>query len=390
VSRFLEWAAFGTGLVLVLVSVSSLFRQLVVPRGQNSVLGLAVERLVKVLYVKGIVKVAHRAHRLEPRAHYELADRALAVAGPLTLFGLLGTWTCLLVLGYALMLLPLTEGSLADALRESGSSYFTLGFFSTPSNGAAVVDFLAAVTGLVGIALLIGYLPTLYSAFSRREALVTTLEARAGAPAWGPELLARQQLVGLLDSLGELYDDWEKWAADLAESHSNYSVLVRFRSPNPYRSWIVALLAVMDSAAMYLALAPERAPYQARLCLRMGFTALRDVAQTLRLPHNPDPRPDDPVELTYEMFLTGVQRLRDVGFPIERSPEEAWPHFRGWRVNYEDLASRLADLVDAPPAPWSGTRTHFPEVIEPIRPVDRRPDDPEGVRSRVRYPSLRR
>lgn len=77
---------------------------------------------------------------------------------------------------------------------------------------------------------------------------MTTLEARAGAPAWGPEILARHTLVGLLDALPGLYGDWEKWSAELAESHANYPVLLRFRSPNPYRSWIVSLTAVLDSA----------------------------------------------------------------------------------------------------------------------------------------------
>lgn len=389
----LRWAGFLVGVALVLGTGLSLFRQLVVPRGVNSRLSRVLEEAVRIATVKSAHHLSRltrrgRARLTDTRARYEWADRLLAISGPAALFADLAVWMLLLIVGFGLMLWPFVEdGLLSSAMRESGSSFFTLGFFSTPSPGASGIDFAAAVAGLIVVALLIGYLPTLYSSFSSRETLVTMLEARAGSPAWGPEILARQQLVGLTESVGKLYDDWEQWAAELAESHANYPILMRFRSPNPYRSWIVALTAVMDSAALYLALAPESAPRQARLCLRMGFTALRDIAGMINLPFNDDPRPDDPIQLPYDDYLQGVARLRDSGFPLERTPEEAWADFRGWRVNYEELAAGLADLVDAPPAPWSGTRTHFPEVIAPRRPVDRRPDDPEGSAGRARQPS---
>jgi hypothetical protein len=107
----------------------------------------------------------------------------------------------------------------------------------------------------------------------------------------------------------------------------------------------------------------------------MGFTALRYIAQAVNIPFDPDPMPDDPIELTEEEFLAGVQRLVDVGFPLERTPEEAWPHFKGWRVNYEAVAYALADGTVAPPGPWSGPRKHLPGMnIVPQRPADRRPD----------------
>ena len=101
---------------------------------------------------------------------------------------------------------------------------------------------------------------------------------------------------------------------------------------------MVGLLAVLDSAALYLALCPSAAPTQARLCLRMGFTCLRDIARSLGVAYDPDPLPEDPIELTFEEVLGGVHRLEAVGFTLERSPEEAWPHFKGWRVNYEAVA----------------------------------------------------
>jgi hypothetical protein len=153
-----------------------------------------------------------------------------------------------------------------------------------------VVTFVAVATGLVVIALQIGYLPTIYGAYSRRETLVNMLESRAGEPAWGVELLAREQLIGSLDSLGPFFNDWQRWAADLTESHVNYPWLLSFRSPYPLRSWVVSLLAVLDAAALYLALVPSRAPSAARHCLRTGFLGLRALAGVYRveLPADPD------------------------------------------------------------------------------------------------------
>ena len=171
------------------------------------------------------------------------------------------------------------------------------------------------------------------------------------------------------------YAGWERWAADLSESHTNYPVLVRFRSPQPLRSWIVALIAVLDSAALYLALCPSRAPSEARLCLRMGFTALRDVARTVGIAYDPDPSPDHPIELSYEQFEHAIARLERVGFPMDRTAEEAWPHFRGWRVNYETIGYRIAWRVDAVPALWTGPRQRLRSAMAPARPVDRKPGE---------------
>ena len=208
------------------------------------------------------------------------------------------------------------------------------------------------------------------------------LESRAGEPAWGVELLAREQLIGSLDSLGPFFNDWERWAADLTESHVNYPWLLSFRSPYPLRSWVVSLLAVLDAAALHLALVPSRAPSAARHCLRTGFLGLRALAGVYRVELPTDPRPDASLALTYEEFSDGLDRLQAVGFPIERSREEAWRHFRGWRVNCEAAAYLLADRLGAVPAPWSGERPSLhlrgDQPMVPLRPRHRSPDDPEG------------
>jgi hypothetical protein len=369
-SPWLEILVFIAGLAVVLGTAGSLIRTLVVPRGVSSRLSVIVSRKIVRNF---FLVIADRFNS------YEMKDKILALAAPNSLIVLLLVWLGLFLVGYALMLWPLIDASFLDALRESGSSMLTLGFFSTVRETATVIDFAAAATGLIVIALQIAYLPTLYSAFNRREALVTMLQSRAGSPAWGPEILARHHLVGLMENLNRFYEEWEVWAADVAETHTTYPVLVGFRSPHPLRSWVMGLLAVMDSAALYLALCPTTAPTQSRLSLRMGFTAVRDIADILRIPYDPDPFPDDPIRLTYDEFMAGIGRLQQVEFPMERTPEEAWMHFRGWRVNYEQIAYELADRTTAPPGPWSGERRRLRGVtIVPQRPADRNPGDPRN------------
>jgi hypothetical protein len=360
--------AFALGAYIVVATGGSLVRTLVLPRGLASRLSVFVGRRIVRRAFLGIARLFES---------YETKDSILAASAPMALLAILFTWLTLFVVGYGLVFWALVQTSLPYALREVASSTVTLGFATSETVPATVVDFFAAATGLVAVALEIAYLPVLYSAFNRRETLVTMLQSRAGSPAWGPEILARHQLVNIVDSLPAFYSAWEAWCADVAESHANYSVLVWFRSPHPYRSWIVGLLAVLDSAALYLAVAPSQAPSEARLCLRMGFTCLRDIASVLKIPFDVDPFPDDPIELTYEDFEAGVARLGEMGFPQERSAEEAWPHFHGWRVNYEPIAYRLADAVMAPPGPWSGARPGLRgATIAPQRPPNRTPDDP--------------
>jgi hypothetical protein len=139
---------------------------------------------------------------------------------------------------------------------------------------------------------------------------------------------------------------------------------------------VLALLSVLDAAAMQLALNPNSAPSQARLSLRMGYTGLRRISDALGWSYDADPMPDGPLRLTADDFAEAVALLHDVGFATERTAEQAWPHFRGWRVNYEDLAYRWAERVLAPPAPWSGTRTRLREQnVTPRRPPHRTPDN---------------
>lgn len=360
--------SFLVGAALVVLTWGSVVSTVVVPRRSRSRVSLVVDRCVDTAYRLATRRVRDYARR----------DALLASQAATTILAQLGVWLGLLYLGFALMLLPFDGGGAGHALAQAGSSLFTLGYAGPDSAPLTAVDYAAAASGMVVVALQIGYLPTLYSAFNRREVEVALLASRAGSPPWGPEILARtrfgfpegQQGVDMSD----FYVGWERWAADLSESHTNYAVLTRFRSPQELTSWLVGLVAVMDSAALWLALSPSTVPtIQARLCLRMGFTALRSVAETVGLDVDHDPDPDAALQLAYADYLEGVSRISSTTFAMDRTPEQAWPDFRGWRVNYEAVAYALADRLDAVPGPWTGPRRTGTEVIAPVRPPNRLP-----------------
>ncbi len=360
------------GFSVYLSVLGSIARTLVIPRGKIRGLRRLSDVLVEYLYRLILL----------PIKHYEQRDSFRASQPAVVIFTNLIIWMVLLLFSLTLMIYPAVT-DVKQAVREAGASLLTLGFTSTPNAWATTVDFIGGFTGLTIVALQISYLPTLYAAFARRETEVSLLTARAGQPPWGPEMLARTRvgIVNMRDSSKELadyYHTWERWAADVEESHSTYPILLRFRSPNPYSSWLVALLAVMDSAALFLSLSPTDAPVEARLCLRMGFSALRSIGRTLRIAFDEDPSPTDAINLSFEDFKVGIARITEVDFPVERGIEQAWREFKGWRVNYESLAYALTKEIDAVPAPWSGTRRRSEPIIETIRVINRTPDNPSG------------
>ncbi len=362
------WACELAGGVVILMTSGSVARTLLLP---GSRVGFLLRKIDQ-----GTDRIFRLVGRLTPT--HERRSRYRSVHAPLILAAQLWSWLVLYLLGYALLLWPQTR-HLGPALKESGSSLFTLGFAATGRGTAVILDLLAAATGLIVVALQIAYLPTLYAAFNRREADVSLLLVRAGQPAWGPELLARSHLMGALDELPALYAVWERWAAELAESHSSYPVLLRFRAANPMSSWLTAFLAVLDAAALHASLSTDRPPPQARLFLRMGFGCLQQLATTLGIPYDPDPRPDAGIRLTEEEFHVGIARLQAYNFPIDRPIKDVWIHFQGWRVNYESIVYYLAFEIDAPPALWSGPRRHSTQQIAPKKLLDRTPEDPEGA-----------
>ena len=362
----------AVGVVLIWTAARSMIGTVIVPRPVGSWLTRWVDKIVSFGY--GVAAKLIKDHKRR--------DRLMAGQAAVILLMQLLAWLLIFFVGYSLLLWPFVSG-ITTAFTTAGPALFEIG--SEEARGAAerVILDIASLTGIITVTLQIAYLPTLYSAYNRRETEVALLNARAGVPSWGPELLARTHYalgsgMSTIDTLPDLYAAWERWAADVAESHTTYLPLVRFRSPKPMSSWVTALLSVLDSAALYLVLSPKRAPVvAARLCLRSGFICFSDVARAMDLNVPAEPDPAAGISVTYEEFADAVARMEKVKFPIDRKPEEAWPDFVGWRVNYEQAAFAIAYALDVVPAVWSGPRPHPRPAIPPIRPPEGKPPDGE-------------
>jgi hypothetical protein len=206
------------------------------------------------------------------------------------------------------------------------------------------------------IALLIAYLPTMYSAFAEREAAVSMLEVRAGDPPTAFELIRRMHRIRGLQYLTEEWVKWERWFVDLEQTHTSLIPLVFFRSPHVGQSWVVAAGTILDAASITASTIDRPRDPHAELCIRAGYLALRSIVDFFGLPHNPQPLSADPISVSQTEFNAVYDQLAQAGVPVKPDREQAWRDFAGWRVNYDRVLLLLAGLTMAPEAPWSGDR----------------------------------
>jgi hypothetical protein len=338
---------FMAGLVTIIFTLSSAISTFVLPRAARSQLN----RLVFGLLRRIINFVLHFAQT------YRRRDTVMAYYAPIGLMLLLPTWYLLILFGYAAIYWALDAGNLFAVFRLSGSSLFTLGFDISKTPVVTVFAFTEAMLGLMLVGLLIAYLPTMYSAFSRREQAVNLLEVRAGSPPSALEMLLRFQRNQGLDKLSEYWKIWEAWFADIEESHTTLPALVFFRSPRLENSWVTAAGTVLDAAA--ITLSAVEIPYEvsAALCIRAGFLALRRIANYFDILTPQDPHyPTTPICIERSEFDEVLDQLAAGGLPVKADREQAWRDFAGWRVNYDRALILLCGLVMAPPASWSSDR----------------------------------
>jgi hypothetical protein len=338
---------FALGLITVILTLSSALSTFVLPRAARSQLNRIVFGLLRRL----IDFVLHFAKT------YRRRDAIMAYYAPIGLMLLLPTWYILILAGYAAMYWALGVGDLFAVFRISGSSLFTLGFDISKTPVVTMFAFTEAMLGLMLVGLLIAYLPTMYSAFSRREQVVNMLEVRAGSPPSALEMLLRFNRIHGLEKLADYWKTWEAWFADVEESHTTLPALVFFRSPRAENSWVTAAGTVLDSAA--ITLSAVEIPYEASaaLCIRAGFLTLRRVANYFDIPSPQDPHyPKDPICVEREEFEAALNQLAAGGLPIQADREQAWRDFAGWRVNYDRALILLCGLVMAPTASWSSDR----------------------------------
>ncbi len=341
--------AFAFGVVLVGVTGISAMRTLLLPRGtRDLVSGTAFQ--ATWLVFGPLTRLARS---------YERRDRIMALYAPVTLILLIFTWLAMVLTGFMLMFWGAGVQPMGEAFVLSGSSLLTLGFATQDGFWLRLLIFLEAAIGLGLVALLIAYLPTMYTEFSRREESVNLLEVRAGSPPSAVEWLVRVQENDTIAGMAKTFEPWEHWFAELEESHTSLLPLVFFRSPQPDRSWITAAGAVLDTAALFLSAVDIPVnDMPARLCLRAGYLALGRIADLFDIPYHPNPSfPDVPISISREEFDEACAALEDAGVPLREDLNRAWLDFAGWRVNYDRPLLALAALVQAPYAPWSSDRS---------------------------------
>jgi hypothetical protein len=282
-------------------------------------------------------------------------DAMLSSFGPLSLLLLIGLWAVGIILGYALITWGLRFGlafpsgnpSLADTLYYSGSIFFTLGLgdILPVSNLTRLLAIFEAGTGFGFLALVISYIPVLYQAFSRREVAINQLDARAGSPPTAVELLRRHG-PDALEALERLLADWERWAADLLESHLSYPLLGYYRSQHDNQSWLAALTTVLDASAAVLCLIDGGPRFTAGLTFAMGRHAAVDLSQAFGR---------TPVPFEERMAPEILEELRDAlaaaGFAL-RPSDEATESLLGMRELYEPYVSSLAPFLRMPLPAW--------------------------------------
>lgn len=335
------------GIVLISIVVDAAVRTFVLPRG-------SVVRLTRIISV-AIRKLFDV--RLHFSRTYEQRDRVMAMYSPMVLLALVTVWLGMLVTAFTAIFLAVEGNGVVDAFTTAGSSLFTLGFERPSGTVATIVAFGAAAFGLGLVALLIAYLPTLYSSFSRREVLVAYMAARAGTPPRAVELLQRAQRIGRIDDLDDVWERYQLWFAELEETHTSLPLLNFFRSPTHDRSWITTAGAILDTAALINSTVDVPFQPMAGLCIRSGFTALRAIGDFFSIPHPADPAPDDPITIERDEWEAACRELESAGVPLVADRDQAWRDFAGWRVNYDIVLVTLAGLLLAPYAPWSSDRS---------------------------------
>ncbi|MDP9144246.1 MAG: potassium channel family protein [Actinomycetota bacterium] len=335
------------GCMLLLTVLWDAFEAIILPRRVTRYLGLARVFLRFTWRLRSAV-----AHWIRDDTRREAY---LSIIGPLSLLLLLGVWATGLVAGFAIVHwglgtpLNVAPGSVpfSTYLYLSGTTFFTLGLGDvTPLGplGRALVA-VEAGTGFGFLTGVISYLPILYQAFSRREVSISLLDARAGSPPSAGELLRRHgQDMPELDRL--LYD-WERWSAELLESHLSYPVLAYFHSQHPHQSWLAALTAILDTCALVMAGVNGGPTRQAQLTFAMARHAIVDLAQVfLRAPQPLAPDRLPPASVTALRAM-----LADAGVTLQEGVA-AEQQLCELRQMYEPYVQALSAYLSMALPPW--------------------------------------
>jgi Ion channel len=339
-------AGFG-GAVLLAVVLWDAFETIILPRRVSGRI-----RLTKLFYRVTWIPWRATGRVLSGRR----SDAFLSFYGPLSLIFLLALWAAGIVLAFGLLewaagsALAMTGGTpgLGTDIYMSGTTFFTLGLGDVaPRSGfAKALTVVEAGTGFAFLAAVIGYFPVIYQAFSRREVAISLLDARAGSPPSAAELLWRlREDTDAAASLTGLLADWERWAADVLESHLSYPPLAYFRSQHYNESWVAALTTILDTCAAVTVAAGGRCGRQAELTFAMARHAVVDLAQVFSTPprHADDRLPAAQLAQLREQLAAGLKL---------QAPPDFGERLAELRRMYEPYVVALGRHLALPLAPW--------------------------------------
>jgi hypothetical protein len=323
------------GIALLVIALHDSFEVMVLPRRIARRI-----RLTRVYYRAAWIVWRNLCDMIPAGRHRE---NILSVFGPLSLFGLFATWVCVLISAYALihwgqqtLPSPASEDFLL-CLYHSGETFFTLGYGDlVPASHLG--KFLAVVEAGMGfgfMAILIGYLPVLYQAFSKREERIALLDARAGSPPTAGELLHRAGRDDQEAEFERFLVDWEIWSADLLESHISFPILSFYRSQHNNQSWLAALATVLDVSATLLVGGHMECRRRAELTFAMARHACVDLCLVFWLPPI-DPPQDRLTAQERERLLASSAATADPS-------DEAAARLDQLRELYEPFLQALSD-----------------------------------------------
>jgi hypothetical protein len=334
----MAWLGMVAATLLIVAVLVDTFEVMIFPRRVAHPLRLA--RLVyRVLWFFW----SRLAHLLKPG---KWRNGFLSIFGPMSLFGLLTVWALGLITGFALLLwcsdspISPTDTSFGSHLYLSGVTFFTLGYGDILPIGT-FGRFLCVIEAGLGfgfLAVVISYLPVLYQAFSRREIVISLLDARAGSPPTAGELLRRLAAGKGHASLAPMLQEWERWSAEILESHLSFPVLRYYRSQHDNQSWIGALTTILDTCAVLIAAGDGPEDYQARLTFAMARHAAVDLSMASRTTQ----RPDHPDRLAARDFENLRKSLIEAGLPM-RTEAGAAQALLELRALYEPFVVALAE-----------------------------------------------
>jgi hypothetical protein len=345
-------AALVVGLLFCLGAVVDAFQTIILPRRPTGRF-----RITRLFTIVTWTPWAALARHIRNR---KLRETIYSTYGPGSLLFLLMVWALLLVSGFGLMFFalgtpfadtmaaPTILSQLRTDLYVSGTTLFTLGLGDVVPRSLAARALIISEsgTGLGFVALVIGYVPVLYGAFSRREVSVALLDARAGSPPTSVELLRRHAFAGGQEALVVLLIEWERWSAELLESHVSYPILCYYRSQHDNQSWLSALTAVLDSCALLISVVPGEASRQAQLTFAIARHALVDLGHVFRLEkHEAKWRAHDGADrLPPANFELLCGAMSEMGMRLCGDPK-AHARLRALRALYEPHAHALADYL---------------------------------------------